>query len=119
MGYYDSVKDSVKDQESSSDSNKKGGGFDTLKKNAEKDNEQEEDDTPIEVIDEGLSESSPQKKKERESSNNSGSGSGFPPANEDSGSRERSVDSSCLEDKLDTIIEQNERMIEILESFGN
>jgi hypothetical protein len=116
MGYYDSVKDDIKNK-SSSDKAESGGNFDTLKKNASEETEQEEDDTPIEVLDEGLDNQRRRKKKSSEKNTDSSSGgSGFPPA---SNEKSVSADTSGLEEKLDKIIEQNARMIEILESFGN
>lgn len=113
MGYYDSVKDSVKDN-SSSKEGEGGGNFDTLKKNASEETEQEEDNTPIEVLDEGLQDRS---RSQSSGQQNSGS-SGFPPA-EESSDQNVAADTSGLEEKLDKIIEQNSRMIKILESFGN
>ena len=118
MGYYDSVKDDIKNK-SSSDKAESGGNFDTLKKNASEETEQEEDDTPIEVLDEGLDNQRSRKKKSSEKNTDSSSGgSGFPPASNDSNEKSFSADASGLEEKLDKIIEQNARMIEILESFG-
>lgn len=124
MGYYDSVKDDVKNKNSSSSSDGKG-NFDTLKQNASEETEQkEDDDTPIEVLDEGL-DSSRRRRQKKSSSSSSDSGSnssgdsGFPPAGNDEESKQVSADTSGLEEKLDKIIEQNARMIEILESFGN
>jgi hypothetical protein len=119
MGYYDSVKDDVKNKTSSSDG--KAGNFDTLKQNASEETEQKEDDTPIEVLDEGLENPRRQRSESKSSTSESSgsSGSGFPPANESEESKKVSTDTSGLEEKLDRIIEQNARMIEILESFGN
>lgn len=115
MGYYDSVKDDIKNK-SSSDKAESGGNFDTLKKNASEETEQEEDDTPIEVLDEGLDNQRRRKKKSsKKNTDSSSGGSGFPPA---SNEKSVSADASGLEEKLDKIIEQNARMIEILESFG-
>jgi hypothetical protein len=124
MGYYDSVKDDVKNKNKSSSGDGKG-NFDTLKQNASEETEQKkDDDTPIEVLDEGLDNSRRRRqKKSSSSSSNSGSnssdGSGFPPADEENESKAVSADTSGLEQKLDKIIEQNAKMIEILESFGN
>lgn len=117
MGYYDSVKDDVKD-DNSSDSEGKG-NFDTLKQNASEKREQEEDDTPIEVLDEGLRKKSSRRPREKNSSTSSqeSSGSGFPPAQDSN--QDPDTDVPGLEQKLDRIIEQNARMIEILESFGS
>lgn len=118
MGYYDSVKDDVENKNSSS-KGESGGNFDTLKKNASEETEQEEDDTPIEVLDEGLENQRRRKKSSQKNKNSISDGSGFPPASDDSDSNTVSADTSGLEAKLDKIIEQNARMIEILESFGN
>ncbi|EHK00668.1 hypothetical protein HRED_03040, partial [Candidatus Haloredivivus sp. G17] len=52
---------------------------------------------------------------QRKNTDSSSGGSGFPPA---SNEKSVSADASGLEEKLDKIIEQNARMIEILESFG-
>jgi hypothetical protein len=122
MGYYDSVKDSVKDNEKRGENSAKGGNFDTLKENAEKNTKPDEekgDDTPIEVVEEGgieQQEGSGGGKKQSSASNknNDDDGSEGNPFTSDS-----SVDTSGLEEKLDKIIEQNERMIDILESFGS
>lgn len=124
MGYYDSVKDDVKNKNSSS-SGDGNGNFDTLKQNASEETEQKkDDDTPIEVLDEGL-DSSRKRRQKKSSSSSSDSGSnssrdsGFPPTSNDEESKQVSADTSGLEEKLDKIIEQNAKMIEILESFGN
>jgi hypothetical protein len=124
MGYYDSVKDSIKDQERGENS-AKGGNFDTLKENAQENTNSDDekgDDTPIEVVDkDGVSRQSPGKtssqQRDSSGSNSSGQeGSGDNPfTSESSGS----ADMSGVEDKLDKIIEQNQKMIEILESFGS
>ena len=119
MGYYDSVKDDVKNKNRSSSGSGKG-NFDTLKQNASEETEQkEDDDTPIEVLDEGLDNS---RRRKQKSSKSSSKGSGFPPSNDNDGEESGktvSADTSGLEQKLDKIIEQNAKMIEILESFGN
>lgn len=126
MGYYDSVKDDVKDKNKNASSGDGKGNFDTLKQNASEETEQkEDDDTPIEVLDEGLDNSRRRKSRSSSSSNNSSSssgnsgGSGFPPTNDSDVRENTSADTSGLEEKLDKIIEQNARMIDILESFGN
>jgi hypothetical protein len=126
MGYYDSVKDSIKDQERGENS-AKGGNFDTLKENAQentKSDEEKGDDTPIEVVDQdGVSRQTPGKdrssSRQKDSSGSNSSdqdGSGDNPFTSDGSG---SADMSGVEEKLDKIIEQNQRMIEILESFGN
>lgn len=144
MSYYDNVKDNVKKQaagnssgssksSSTSESSSIGGNFDTLKEAASETEPDEEkgDDTPIEVLEEdGLSEN-PKRKKEKKSSsskqNNSssgssdgGSGNPFKDENDSSSSGEGvgSADLSSVEDKLDTIIKQNQQLIEILEGFA-
>lgn len=136
MGYYDSVKDEVRgnnekqdededDNKMNSNNNSGSGSFDTLKENAEKTAEEEDkgDDTPIEVLEEdGLKKEEPsQQQQQRETqsrtqSQNTGS-SGNPLTSQESSSQ-GSSDMSGVEDKLDKIIEQNQKMIEILESFG-
>jgi hypothetical protein len=125
MGYYDSVKDSVKDQERGENS-AKGGNFDTLKEKAQEtsEEEQEADDTPIEVVDKGgISRDTPSQDKEssqEESSSSDRSGqSDSKDENPFSSDGSGSADMSGVEEKLDKIIEQNQRMIEVLESFGN
>ena len=129
MGYYDSIKDSVRENnkdededenEMNSNSSSGSGNFDTLKQNAEETAEEENkgDDTPIEVVDEdGI-------KPEMSSDNSNTSGNNTSPKNDgnpltsnNSGSN-GSADMSGVEDKLDKIIDQNQKMIEILESFG-
>ncbi len=96
MNYYDNVKDTVRNSSSGS-----GGGFDTLKEAAEESIEDEGDDTPIEVLEEGgLREESSHSSEEGNQNINT-----------------ETASSSNLEDKLDRIIEQNDKMIEILESF--
>jgi hypothetical protein len=109
MAYYDKVKDSVKgDEEQGS-----GASFDTLKEKAEENpnEENEDDDTPIEVVAEGGIEKKPKEKEESSEKTN--------PFNSSSEDQVESVDSEGIEQRLDKIIEQNKKMIEILESFGN
>lgn len=159
MGYYDNVKDSIRDENSekdgdsdsgskASDSGKSGGmgagNFDTLREAAEETEVEDDeggDDTPIEVLEEdGLrketssgktaqgqkqevkgrgkasQESSGGQRKEKgniEQKSSQSRSQGSRPENSVSG------DTSELEDKMDKIIEQNARMIEILEGFGN
>lgn len=122
MGYYDSVKDSVRENNSKNEA-AGGGNFDTLKEKAEETSDEEDkgDDTPIEVLEEdGLSQENPNKQeKSNKSPKNPGSGSN-PLTDSNSGSENRDVsgDLSDLEEKMDKMIEQNRKMIEILESFG-
>lgn len=131
MSYYDNVKDNVRDGGSTEDDDKSSNAsFDTLKEAAEETSEQEDeeekgDNTPIEVLEEGGLEERPagssnqQKTQDRSAQRSqsqgentgSGQGSGNPLT--------QSSDNSGLEQKLDRIIEQNEKMIEILESFGS
>ncbi|MEF8880401.1 MAG: hypothetical protein V5A72_01050, partial [Candidatus Nanohaloarchaea archaeon] len=77
--------------------------------------------TPIEVLDEGLDNSRRGRTKSKSSSSESSSskGSGFPTGSEGEETKKVSEDTSGLEEKLDKIIEQNAKMIDILESFGN
>lgn len=104
MGYYDSVKDSVRDKGGS-----RSNGFKKLREEAEKDTDNEQDDdTPIEVLEEGLKERPFQDKASSSDETSSGQ------------QRELSTTSSESEvlEKLDKLIEQNDRIIEVLESFG-
>lgn len=164
MGYYDNVKDSIRDENDDSDSEAStgedsGGGmnagnFDTLREAAEETEVEDEeggDNTPIEVLEEdGLKPEAPskqqkrnqastqtqqqrqntqqqqqgQKKQEQQRSpENQAGNTQSSQTSERQGSRPQggdvSGDTSDLEDKLDKIIEQNARMIEILEGFGN
>lgn len=125
MGYYDNVKDDIKDKGSGSSG---GSNFDTLKKAAEETSgepeEEKGDDTPIEVLEEGglgqrpskQKSQQPSQQKQQEIQPRQRSGQ------QDTGSTDAATaeaDLSGLEDKLDRIIQQNDRMIEILESFGS
>jgi len=141
MGYYDNVKDSIREEndekkketseESSSSDNSISGNFDTLKEAAEETDVDDEqgDNTPIEVLEEDGLKKKPSKSRQQTKSkqvqgekersrtqNDSKVGSKASVSNE---KNEISGDTSELEDKLDKIIEQNSRMIEILEGFGN
>lgn len=139
MGYYDNVKENVKknaaDSSSGSSTNSSGGNFDTLKEAASetKPDEEKGDDTPIEVLEEdGLqrnpkrreSSSSPDESSEREKNNssrgstNDSSDNPFNKKSSETGENEVNADLSGVEDKLDTIIEQNQELIEILRSFA-
>lgn len=121
MGYYDSVKDNVKGNDG--DSSGSGASFDTLKEKAEDTSENEDDSgdgTPIEVLEEGgLS----KKRSNAGSAQRSTSTKEQNTQNQDQGNASTAVaedsDLSSLEQKLDKIIEQNQRMIEVLESFGS
>lgn len=121
MNYYDNVKDTVKGKDSSNSD----ASFDTLKEEAGKTDveadEEKGDDTPIEVLEDGglreqKTNSSSKNRSSSKSSKKSGSSSN--PFNGNSSGSESSTDISSLEQRLDRIIEQNERMIEILESFA-
>lgn len=121
MGYYDSVKDSVRENNSKNEA-AGGGNFDTLKEKAEETSEEEDngDDTPIEVLEEdGLSQENPNKQGKRKKGSKSSDSGSNPLTDSNSGSEtESSQDLSSLEEKMDKMIEQNRKMIEILESFG-
>lgn len=118
MSYYDNVKDNVKGKETNSAG---APSFDTLKEAAEEtsvDEEEETDDgTPIEVLEEGgLRQETPnqeqktkEKKQETETSKDKTTESQKVVQNQDL---------SSLEQKLDKMIEQNQKIIEVLESFG-
>ena len=133
MSYYDNVKDDVKDKGDSSKPN-----FDTLRQAAEEHSEnedkQEGDDTEIEVLNEtGLkSKSSPQNQqqtrkqpqqnnqtRQKTSQNRQQVGSQQQKSQRQNASNKSNVDRSGVEQKLDKIIEQNKKMIDILESFGS
>lgn len=121
MGYYDNVKDDVKGSNDSSKPN-----FDTLRKAAEETtesaDEREGDDTDIEVLEDGLERGSGKSSSSGMKELDSGdSGQTTGKTKDKSASKEADVsaDMSGVEEKLDTIIEQNQRMIEILESFGS
>lgn len=127
MGYYDSVKENVKKQatdSTSGSSESSGGNFDTLKKAASETEPDEEkgDDTPIEVLEEDGLSKNPRRKHTEKSSGNSNSNPFKDGGSSQESSRENSSaggnDLSSVEDKLDTIIEQNQELIEILRSFA-
>jgi hypothetical protein len=119
------VKNDVK---GSSDTSKPS--FDTLREAAEEntqsEDEREGDDTEIEVLEEGLDSRQKQKQKKREKKREKEKEKSKPdnPMMEKtskSGSEENvssSADMKALEEKMDRMIEQNERIIEVLESFG-
>jgi len=162
MGYYDNVKDSIRDENSEKDTGEEeasgsgsgsgpdAGNFDTLREAAEEtkveEDEESGDDTPIEILEEdGLRQEAPsnqrteastqrqqktqkrsqqrtKEKQRRQGNSNEGlnKSENVSQASEaQNDSRTVSGDTSDLEDKLDKIIEQNARMIEILEGFGN
>lgn len=122
MSYYDNVKDNVQDKKNGA-SNKPS--FDTLKEEAEKtsvdeDEDNSNEDTPIEVLEEGglrKQQSSQQNSQQQSSQHNTGS---QPQQNssKDPAPPSQDVDMSSIEEKLDKMIKQNQRIIEVLESFG-
>lgn len=147
MSYYDNVKDSVKDNDDTGKPNfetlRKA-----AQETSEEEDDQKGDGTEIEVLDEnGLnkvssnsqkrSQTSRQNSQPSQAQNHSQTGQ---PEKQQARKQEQAqrsqarrsqqrnvsqksspsdVDLSSLEEKLDTIIDQNERMIEILESFGS
>lgn len=122
MSYYDNVKNSVKENKDTGKPN-----FETLRKAAQESSESEDekkgDDTEIEVLEDGLnnrsrtvSKSSDSRDEPPENGNSQISNKGPSPSETSVGS---DADLSGVEQKLDRIIEQNRRMIEILESFGS
>ncbi len=115
MGYYDSIKDDVKGNDKGS-SDTGGASFDTLKEKAEDSSEDEKkgDSTPIEVLEDGGLD-------RRSSSSQSSTNANQQVQRQTGGSTApgSEADLSSVEDKLDKIIEQNQRMIEVLESFGS
>ena len=125
ISYYDNVKDNVENKGGAS-----GGNFDTLKRAAEKHSEEEKeekqkgDGTSIEILEDGLSRQRQQTQRTQSSQEQSQSGSESSSSsnpltnNSSDGSQSVDADMSGVEDKLDKIIEQNQRMIDILESFG-
>ncbi|MBC5793420.1 MAG: hypothetical protein H8Z69_05305 [Nanohaloarchaea archaeon] len=120
MSYYDNVKDSVKDKGGEGNSNHKA-SFDTLKEAAEESSEEEEedgDDTPIEVLEEDGLQKQPSNSSKTSPNSRSKDENPLTSSSSDSASSSGNADMSSVENKLDRIIEQNQRMIEILESFG-
>lgn len=120
MSYYDNVKDNVKGKKTNSAG---APSFDTLKEAAEETSVEEEesnssDDTPIEVLEEGGL-------RDRNQSNQNQSSSSQTDTQTSSGqsqSTQQSVqetDLSSVEEKLDKMIEQNQKIIDVLESFGS
>jgi|AntDeeMinimDraft_6_1070357.scaffolds.fasta_scaffold00008_42 hypothetical protein len=112
MSYYDNVKDNVKDKKTNSAG---APSFDTLKEAAEEtsvDEEEKADETPIEVLEDGgLRENNSSQSQNTQQTNPQSS------VSQASGSSS-SVDMSSIEQKLDRMIEQNQKIIEVLESFG-
>lgn len=119
MGYYDEVKENVRSEASDSakSSGSSGPSFDKLKEAAQDTDPEEEegDDTEIEVVGEDRIESRSQTKSV------SNEGSRKESLSDDNEITKETVDieSSELSEKLDKLIEQNDRIIEILESFGS
>jgi hypothetical protein len=122
MGYYDNVKDNVRNDSSpnsgdSTASTESSGNFETLKQAADKDTEG--DDTPIEVLDEdGISREKPRESTGQRSEGGTDSGNPLQEAAGDGNPNTGNVNTSGIEEKLDTIIEQNKELIEILRGFG-
>lgn len=123
MNYYDNVKDTVKGKNSDGGSN---ASYDTLKEAAEETDveadEEKGDDTPIEVLEDGgLQQKTQESKEKRSKSSESNSNQGGNPltGKEEGSGGVESEDIRSLEERLDKIIDQNERMIQILESFGS
>lgn len=140
MSYYDNVKDNVRNKggenEDDEGSSAAGASFDTLKEAAEETSEQEDkedkgDGTPIEVLEDGGLNEAPPSQQSSSSSGSTKSQSGNERSQSQQKTQEtsqnraesnpltRSSGNSNVEQKLDRIIEQNEKMIEILESFGS
>jgi len=116
MSYYDNVKDDIK-KKGEGDTNE--ASCDTLKEAAQEEKSEEEkaNDTPIEVLEEGGLRQQDKKEEgskdeQRESREKKSSEPSGNPLNDSSENPE-------IEQKLERIIEQNDRMIEILESFAS
>ena len=103
------------------------GNFDSLREAAEQTEDNEEgDDTPIEVLEEdGLSTESPKKRKQKQErqrtqENNEQETNPLKNNAQNSNSSEtnvQNVDLSSIEEKMDKMIEQNDELIRILRSF--
>jgi vacuolar-type H+-ATPase subunit E/Vma4 len=98
---YDSFKNSVKD---SSRKNPSTPDFKTLKEEAQENTSKDDsgDNTPIELPEDGLSQSKDTVTDTESHSKDKGT-----------------IGGAALEEKMDRLIEQNDRIIQILESFGN
>lgn len=112
MEYYDKIKDSVKENNAGGNTNTAGSSnFDTLREAAEESSEQDQekegDDTKIEVLEEGLESRKVKQEKEPQTET------------KENNQSSENISSSGIEERLDKIIEQNERIIEVLESFGS
>lgn len=119
MGYYDEVKENVRNEASDSteSSGSAGPSFDKLKEAAQDTDPEEEDgdDTEIEVVGEDRIESQTQSKSVKKDASSEKS-----LTDQDAGGQKAvDLERSELSDKLDRLIEQNDRIIEILESFGS
>jgi len=139
LSYYDNVKDNIRTknkEKKEENGDTVTGNFDSLKEAAEQNDnndEEEGDDTPIEVLEEdGLSTEAPKKREKKQNSQkNNERGidqdkqetSDRNPLKEksrsenSSQSNEAEVDLSGLEEKMDKMIEQNDELIRILRSF--
>lgn len=133
MSYYDNVKENIRSRNAGNSENEEGdgvtGNFDSLKEAAqENQNEEEEgDDTPIEVLEEdGISTESPSQKRKKQqqqqrqqSTQQSQEENPLKQKASNNGAQASTeADISRVEDKLDRIIEQNDELIEILRSFA-
>lgn len=123
--FYEGVKDSVREnnEDNSGKESSQGSGnsasYSTLKQAAEDndlDEEKEKSETPIEVLDEGLNNQQSQQNQQRKEKTTKSVDNR---EKRTSSSKSQVKDTGNLEEKLDKIIEQNARMIEVLESFGN
>jgi len=111
MSYYDNVKDNVKGNKTNSAGTP---SFDTLKEAAEETSVEEEktDETPIEVLEDGgLRDNKSSQSRNTQQTNSQSSVS-------QESSSSNTVDMSSIEQKLDKMIEQNQKIIDVLESFG-
>ena len=130
MSYYDNVKDNIRTKnkkKKEKEGDKMTGNFDSLREAAEQTEDNEEgDDTPIEVLEEdGLSTESPKKRKQKQErqrtqENNEQETNPLKNNAQNSNSSEKNVQNvnlSSIEEKMDKMIEQNDELIRILRSF--
>ncbi len=128
MSYYDNVKENIRSKNKEKRESEEGdgmtGNFDSLKEAAQQNqNEDEGDDTPIEVLEEdGISTESPSRKQKKQQQQPQQRQEENPlkqkASKEKSTQSSTEADLSRVEDKLDRIIEQNDELIEILRSFA-
>ena len=111
MSYYDNIKDNVRNQ--NSDGEESEASFDTLKEAAQEESEEESEgnDTPIEVLEDGGLDEKQDEQSTGERKKSRGSQS--------EKNQEVRRDQSEVVERLDKIIDQNDRIIEILESFSS